>query len=66
MRIGVPLELSSKEERVAVTPDSVKKLSADSAIQFFIQSAAGRGAKIEDEDYRNAGAEIVGTAEDVY
>ena len=57
MLIGVPLETVTGETRVAVTPETAKKLKAQGhAIK--VQSGAGIAASATDEAYLAAGAEI--------
>lgn len=55
--IGVPKEIMSGENRVAATPETVKKLVNDGA-KVIIQEGAGLGAFFKDEDYKSAGAVI--------
>ncbi|WP_290871325.1 Re/Si-specific NAD(P)(+) transhydrogenase subunit alpha [Aquabacterium sp.] len=57
MRIGVPLETTTGETRVAVTPETVKKLKAQGHT-LLVQSGAGVAASVTDEAYVAAGAEI--------
>ncbi len=57
MKIAVLKETLSGEARVALLPDSVKKLVA-SKVSLFVESEAGLGAARSDDDYREAGAEI--------
>ena len=58
MLIGVPLETTAGETRVAATPETVKKLKAQGhTIQ--VQAGAGIGASVTDAAYEAAGAEIV-------
>lgn len=60
MRIGVPKETSEGENRVAATPDSIKKFSSkNKGIQFLIETGAGDRAHFSDESYKAVGAEIV-------
>ena len=61
MRIGVPLETAAGETRVAVTPETAKKLKAQGH-QVLVQSGAGIAASATDEAYAAAGAEIVDRA----
>jgi NAD(P) transhydrogenase subunit alpha len=61
MRIGVPLESAAGETRVAVTPETAKKLKAQGH-QVCVQSGAGLAASATDEGYAAAGAEIVDRA----
>ena len=58
MNIAVVNENGAGESRVALMPESVQKLVASKA-SVEIESGAGLGAARTDDDYRNAGAEIV-------
>lgn len=62
MRIGVPAEIKPAEHRVAITPAGVRELAL-SGHEVRVQSGAGLGSSIDDEDYRRAGATIVPDAE---
>ena len=57
MLIGVPLETAAGETRVAVTPETAKKLKAQGH-QIKVQSGAGIAASATDAAYEAAGAEI--------
>jgi NAD(P) transhydrogenase subunit alpha len=57
MLIGVPLETAAGETRVAVTPETVKKLKAQGHV-VRVQSGAGVAASVTDAAYEAAGAEI--------
>ena len=57
MLIGVPSETVAGEARVAVTPETVKKLKA-LGHQLRVESGAGLAASVTDEAYVAAGAEI--------
>jgi len=57
MLIGVPLETVAGETRVAVTPETAKKLTAQGH-KIRVQSGAGIAASVTDEAYQAAGAEI--------
>jgi NAD(P) transhydrogenase subunit alpha len=61
MLIGVPLETVAGETRVAVTPETAKKLKAQGHT-LRIQSGAGVAASATDEAYIAAGAEITDKA----
>lgn len=61
MLIGVPLETVAGETRVAVTPETAKKLKAQGHT-LRIQSGAGVAASATDEAYVAAGAEITDQA----
>jgi len=58
MLIGVPLETAAGETRVAITPETAKKLKAQGHT-LRIQSGAGVAASVTDEAYAAAGAEIM-------
>ena len=62
MLIGVPLETAAGETRVAVTPETAKKLKG-LGHTIRIQSGAGVAASAVDAAYEAVGAEIVGQAE---
>jgi NAD(P) transhydrogenase subunit alpha len=57
MKIGVPAESTAGETRVAVTPETVKKLVAQGH-SVSVQSGAGVAASVPDDAFRAAGADI--------
>src|SRR5437763_7320794 len=61
MNIGVPAEAAAGETRVAVTPETAKKLKAQGHT-LRIQSGAGVAASATDEHYAGVGAEITDAA----
>ncbi len=61
MLIGVPTETTAGETRVAVTPETAKKLVAQGHV-VRVQSGAGVAASVTDALYQAAGAEIVDLA----
>ena len=61
MQIGIPAETLAGESRVAVTPETVKKLKAQGHT-LRVQSGAGVAASVTDEAYVAAGAEITDAA----
>ena len=61
MHIGVPAETLAGETRVAVTPETVKKLKSQGHT-VRVQSGAGIAASVTDEAYVAAGAEITDAA----
>ena len=65
MIIGIPTEIKNRENRVAVVPGGVKMLS-DAGHKVLIQSNAGLGAGITDEQFESAGASIVADAKSVW
>jgi alanine dehydrogenase len=62
MIIGVPKEVKDHEARVGLLPSGAKAL-IESGHKVLAQTGAGLGSSLSDEDYREAGAEIVPTAE---
>ena len=63
--VGVPKEIKTLEHRVAMTPDGVRELERH-GIDVFVETGAGVGASITDDDYRAAGADIVDTAAEAW
>jgi alanine dehydrogenase len=63
--VGVPNEIKTHESRVALTPVGVEEL-VRSGNRILIQSGAGQGSGISDENYASHGAEIVPSAADVW
>lgn len=66
MHIGVPAEIRGGETRVAATPETVKKFTANGLNVVLVQAGAGAGASIPDEAYQAAGASIVANAAELY
>lgn len=65
MKIGVPKEIKSSENRVAVTPAGVLSFKK-SGHEVFIETGAGLGSGFTDEQYAEAGAVITQTAKEVW
>jgi alanine dehydrogenase len=65
MIIGVPTEVKNNENRVGLTPDSVKHLS-DIGNEILVQDGAGTNIGFTNDLYINAGAKILKSAEEVY
>jgi len=61
MKIGVPAETTAGETRVAVTPETAKKLKAQGH-DVRVQSGAGLSASVPDAAYEAAGCEITDAA----
>ncbi|MBZ0137122.1 MAG: Re/Si-specific NAD(P)(+) transhydrogenase subunit alpha [Planctomycetes bacterium] len=55
--VFIPKETADNERRVAATPDTVKKMTGK-GLKLVVQSGAGAGAHISDDQYKEAGAEI--------
>ena len=65
MLIGVPKEIKSFENRVGLTPASVRE-AVHHGHRVLIESHAGHAIGLDDEDFRAAGAEVVGCADEVF
>jgi alanine dehydrogenase len=65
MIIGVPKEVKDHESRVGVTPAGVKSL-VEAGHKVLVEQNAGALSAFPDEEYQAAGAEIVGSAQDVW
>ena len=63
--IGIPKENSFQEHRIGLTPESVKTL-VNNGHRILIERHAGRDSHFSDNDYSEAGAELVDTAEEAY
>ena len=61
MRIAVPAEVKNNEYRVAITPAGVHDLVANGH-EVLVQSGAGLGSSITDDEYIAQGASIVADA----
>ena len=65
MKVGVPTEVKTDEYRVALTPAGVREL-ADAGHEVYVQSGAGDGSSISDQDYTAQGATILPDADAVF
>jgi alanine dehydrogenase len=65
MIVGVPKEIKTDEYRVAMIPVGVEELTR-AGHQVLIQSGAGQGSGISDEQYASNGAEIVANPADIW
>ena len=65
MLIGVPKEIHSEEQRISVTPDSAERLQK-LGYDVLVESGAGVAAQFVDDAYREAGAEVVDEARDLW
>jgi alanine dehydrogenase len=65
VKVGIPREVKDNEYRVAITPAGVKELVRHGH-EVFLEKGAGSGSSILDEEYTAAGAQILGTADDVW
>lgn len=65
MKIGVPKEIKSDEYRVSITPSGVKELVA-LGNELYVQNSAGDGSGFSDEEYLQAGATLLKSAQDIF
>jgi len=65
MFIGVPKEIKTDEYRVGLTPATVKELTARRH-RVVVETMAGAGAGIADQEYIAAGAEIASSADQIF
>ena len=65
MLIGVPKEIKNHEYRVGLTPTSVRE-AVHHGHGAVVESNAGAAIGLLDEDYTAAGAEVVGSAAEVF
>jgi len=65
MIIGVPKEIKTNENRVALTPAGVMEF-VGRGHKVYVQTTAGDGSGFPDEEYTGAGATMLPTIEDVY
>lgn len=65
MIIGVPTEIKIGENRVGLTDAAVQQLVSEGH-EVYIQKDAGLGSRITNDDYTNAGAKLLGTADEVW
>ncbi len=65
MIIGVPKEIKLEEHRIGLTPESVKVLT-NKGHKVIIQNNGGFEAGFTNIDYKNCGAEIYDSAEDIF
>ena len=65
MVVGTVREIKDNEYRVGLVPGGVKTLT-DARHEVLVETRAGEGSGISDDEYRQAGAEIVGAAAEVW
>lgn len=65
MIIGVPKEIKNNENRVGLVPGGVRQLIHDGH-EVYVETNAGVGIGIDDEQYIQAGAKILPTLEEVF
>jgi alanine dehydrogenase len=65
MIVGVPKERMEDEYRVAITPAGVRELTA-AGHEVYVESGAGTGSSIPDENFTRTGARIVADPADIW
>ena len=65
MKIGVPKEIKPQENRIGLTPDSVKVLISNGH-EVLIENNGGFEAGFYNDQYKSVGAKIIDTAEDIF
>ena len=65
MLVGVPAEVKTAENRVALTPDGVRELIAHGH-RVLVESGAGEGSAVADGAYAGAGADLVSDPAEVW
>jgi alanine dehydrogenase len=65
MKVGVPAEIKSDEYRVAITPAGVREM-VEHGHEVLIQTGAGEGSAIADEQFTDQGAEMAPDAATVF
>ena len=65
MKIGVPKEIKPQENRIGLTPDSVKILTSNGH-KVLVESDGGFEAGFYNDQYKRAGAKIIDKAGDIF
>ena len=65
MKIGVPKEIKPQENRIGLTPESVKVLVSNGH-EVLIEKNGGFEAGFYDDQYKSSGAKIVDKAENIF
>ena len=65
MKVGVPTEIKTDEYRVSLTPAGVREL-VDRGHEVIVESGAGAGSTIPDDEYTAQGARIAPDAQSVF
>ncbi len=65
MIVGIPRELKDSEYRVAATPEGVRELTR-AGHEVLLETGAGAGSALPDDQFATAGARILPTAEAVF
>jgi len=65
MIVGVPKEIKDNEYRVALPPGGVEALSL-AGHRVLVQAGAGQGSGFRDEEFERSGAQVLGSAAEVW
>ena len=65
LKIGLPKEISDDERRISLTPGGVSVLRANGH-EVYLEKNAGGDAHFTDQEYADAGAEIIYSSEDLF
>ena len=65
MKIGVPKEIKPQENRIGLTPDSVKTLTSNGH-EVLVENNGGYEAGFYNDQYKSAGAKIIDKAEEIF
>jgi alanine dehydrogenase len=65
MKIGVPKEIKPQENRIGLTPDSVKVLISEGH-EVLVEDNGGFEAGFDNNQYKSVGAKIIDKAEDIF
>ncbi len=65
LRIGVPREVGNEEQRVALAPSGAGALVANGH-EVYVEEGAGHEAHFQNDEYVDAGAELVSAPDDLY
>lgn len=65
MKIGIPKEIKTNEDRVGMHPAGVVNL-VKAGHEVYVEAGAGEGSTFKDEEYKEAGAKVVSTAKEAW
>jgi len=65
VKVGIPREVKNREYRVAITPAGVHEF-VRAGHQVFVETGAGAGSSITDDEFAAAGATILGGPDEVW
>jgi H+-translocating NAD(P) transhydrogenase subunit alpha len=65
LKVAIPKEILEGERRVAVIPETVKRMTKK-GIEVSVEAGAGEGSFITDREYQEAGAKMESSVESLY